>query len=135
MNRSQYFHTHRERSMKKGCLVLFAAVGVLLAGCSGEVEPPTCDVYVSGNRINVVVTLPAEGMDYHDTHDLTPSGFSGTPSEVTIDSDGSSVEYSQTGNTYVISYTVTYRDGDIAGYDISIRGSVYGDVEHTCTKE
>lgn len=135
MSRSQYFHTQRESSMKTGSLVLFAAVGVLLAGCSGEVEPPTCDVYVSGDRINVVVTLPAEGMDYHDTQDLIPSGFSGTPSEVTIDSGGSSVEYSQTGNTYNIAYTVTYRDGDIASYDISVRGSVYGDVEHTCTMD
>jgi len=121
--------------MKTVCLVLLAAVGVLLGGCTGEMEPPTCDVYVSGNRINVVVTLPAEGVDYHDTHDLVPSGFSGTPSEVTIDSGGSSVEYSQTGNSYSIAYSVTYRDGDIASYDISIRGSVYGDVEHTCTME
>jgi hypothetical protein len=121
--------------MKTGWLVQFAAIGVLLAGCSGEAGPPTCDVYVSGNRINVVVTLPAEGLDYHDTVDLIPSGFSGTPSEVTIDSGGSSVDYSQTGNTYSIAYKVTYRDGDIASYDISIRGSVYGDVEHTCKME
>ncbi|MFQ5943240.1 MAG: hypothetical protein ACE5JF_06780 [Anaerolineales bacterium] len=83
---------------------------------------------------SVVISLPAEGMDYHGTHDLTPSGFSGTPSEVTIDAGGSAVEYFQTGNTYNIAYTVTYKDGDIASYDISIKGSVYGDVEHTCTK-
>ena len=120
--------------MKIKILILLSIVGMLFIGCSGGAKPPTCDVYVSSNQINVVINLPAEEMDYHDRHDLTPSGLSGTPSEVTIESGGSSVEYSQTGNTYIIAYTVTYEDGDITSYHISIIGSVYGDVEHTCTK-
>lgn len=108
---------------------------LLLAGCNGaSAKPPTCDVYVSGNQIVVEIDLPAEETTYIDRHDLTPRGFSGTPSEMTIESGGSSVAYSQTGNTYDISYTVNYKDGDITDYDISIKSSVYGDVEHTCTK-
>ena len=108
---------------------------LLLAGCKGAaVKPPTCDVYVSGNKIVVEITLPAEKTTYIDRQDLTPSGLKGTPSEVTIDSGGSSVNYSQTGNTYDIAYKVHYKDGAIASYHISIKGSVYGDVEHTCDK-
>ena len=108
---------------------------LLLVGCKGaSVKPPTCDVYVNGNRIIVEINLPAEKTDYIDRHDLTPPGLKGTPSEITIESGGSSVDYSQTGNTYTIAYTVNYKDGDITGYHISIKGNVYGDVEHTCTK-
>ncbi|GEM_PF-2586142 len=120
--------------MKTKTFLLFVILGLLMVSCSRDVKPPTCDVYVSGNQVHVVINLPAEEMAYHDTHNLTPSGFSGTPSRVTIESGGSSVEYSQTGNTYDIAYTVTYEDGDITSYHISIKGSVYGDVEHTCTK-
>ena len=111
--------------MKIKIFMLFTIVGMLIVSCAGEAKPPTCDVYVSSNQIHVVINLPAEEMDYHDTHDLTPSGFSGTPSKLTIESGGSSMEYSQTGNTYNIAYTVTYEDGDIESYHISIKGSVY----------
>lgn len=108
---------------------------LLLAGCKGgSIKPPACDVYVDGNRIIVEINLPAEGTTYIDRHDLTPSGFSGTPSEITIESGGSSVDYSKTGNTYNIAYTVNYKDGGIKSYHISIKGNVYGDVEHTCAK-
>ena len=120
--------------MKIKTFILLAIVGLLIVGCSGRTKPPKCDVHVSSNKINVVISLPAEGIDYHDTHDLTPSGVTGTPSKVTIESGGSSVEYPQTGNTYDIAYTVTYENGEIASYHISIKGSVYGEVEHTCTK-
>ena len=123
-----------EKGMRIKFLILIVLVGYLIVSCSGEVKPPTCDVYVSGNKINVVIDLPAEGMEYRDVHDLAPSGFSGTPSKVTIDSGGSSVEYPQTGNSYNIAYKVTYEDGEIASYHITIKGNVYGDVEHTCTK-
>ena len=120
--------------MKTRILILFAIVGLMFAACTGGTKPPTCDVYVSGNKINVDISLPAEDMDYHDTHDLTPSGVSGTPSKVEIESGGSAIEYPQTGNSYEIEYTVTYEDGEITNYHISIKGNVYGDVEHTCTK-
>lgn len=113
---------------------LFFTTGMLIAGCSGAVEAPTCDVYVESNRIIVAIDLPAEGMEYRDMHDLTPPGFSGTPREVNIESGGSSVEYTKTGNSYDIAYTVTYKDGEITNYHISIKGTVYGEVEHTCTK-
>lgn len=110
-------------------------VSAILAACGpGQVEPPSCDVYVEGENIKVVIDLPAEEMDYIDTHDLTAPGVSGTPSKVTIESGGSSVEYSNTGNSYEIGYTVTYDHGEITDYHISIAGTVYGDVEHTCTK-
>jgi len=112
-----------------------AILMLLLAGCKGAaVKPPTCDVYVSGNKIVVEITLPAEKTAYIDRQDLTPSGLKGTPSEVTIDSGESSVNYSQSGNTYNIAYKVNYKDGAITGYHISIKGNVYGDVEHTCDK-
>lgn len=115
-----------------GRLLLLSVV--LVACSSGQVEPPSCDVYVEGESINVVIDLPAEETDYIDTHDLTAPGVSGTPSKVTIDSGGSSIEYSNTGNSYNIAYTVTYENGEITDYHISITGNVYGDVEHTCTK-
>ena len=76
---------------------LFVIAGIFVVGCSGEVKPPSCDVFVSGNRINVVINLPAEGIDYQNWHDLSSPGISGTPSKVTIDAGGSSVEYSKTG--------------------------------------
>ena len=120
--------------MKAKILTILILVGVLLVACSGEAKPPKCDVFVSNNQINVVIDLPAEGLEYRDTHDLTPAGFSGTPSKVTIESGGSSVNYSKTGNTYNIAYTVTYENGEISSYDITIGGSVYGDVVHTCSK-
>lgn len=121
--------------MKRKLFIILAIVGLLAVGCSsGEVKPPTCEVYVGGNQIHVVVELPAEGMAYHDTQNLTPSGFTGTPSKVTIEAGGSSIEYSQTGNTYEISYTVTYEGGQITEYFISVKGNVYGDMEHTCTQ-
>ena len=111
-------------------------IGLLLAGCNGgSAKPPTCEVYVEGDQVIVEIDLPAEETAYKDRHDLTPQGFTGTPSKMTIESGGSSVEYSQTGNTYDIAYTVDYEDGDITGYQISIKSNVYGDVEHTCTKE
>ena len=113
---------------------LFLLSVILISCSSGEVKPPTCDVYVESNKINVVIDLPAEEMEYHDTHNLTAPGVSGTPSKVTIDSGGSSMEYSKTGNSYNIAYTVTYENGEITNYHISIKGNVYGDVEHTCTK-
>jgi hypothetical protein len=128
----------KEKKMKSGLLqkvFCLTMTILLLAGCKGaSVKPPTCDVYVSGNEIIVEINLPAEETAYIDRHDLTPQGFTGTPSEITIESGGSSVNYSQTGNTYNIAYTVNYKDGDIKGYHISIKGDVYGDVEHTCTK-
>ena len=108
-------------------------MSMVVIACSGEASPPTCDVYVSGNQLHVVVDLPAEDMEYHDTHNLSAPGVSGTPSSVTIEAGGSSIEYGTTGNTYEISYTVRYADGAIADYDISIKGSVYGDEEFTCT--
>jgi hypothetical protein len=124
--------------MNKGLLqkVLgLTMIVLLLAGCKGaSAKPPTCDVYVSGNKIVVEINLPAEETAFIDRHDLTPQGLSGTPSEITIESGGSSVDYSKTGNTYTIAYTVNYKDGEIKSYDISIKGNVYGDVEHTCTK-
>ena len=113
---------------------LLLIVGIFVMGCSGEVKPPACDVFVSGNRINVVINLPAEGMDYQNWHDLSSPGISATPSKVTIDAGGSSVEYQKTGNTYDISYTVIYEDGEIKDYNISIKGNVYGEVEHMCQK-
>ena len=73
-------------------ILVIAIVGMLFAGCSGEAKPPTCDVYVSGNQIHVVIELPEEGFDYHDTHNLTQPGISGTPSRINIESGGSSVE-------------------------------------------
>jgi hypothetical protein len=116
-------------------LGLLCLLSVIFISCgSGEVKPPTCNVYVENGKINVVIDLPAEEMEYHDTHNLTPSGVSGTPSKVTIESGGSSMKYSKTGNSYNIAYTVTYENGEIANYHISIKGNVYGDVEHTCTK-
>ncbi|MFO8035728.1 MAG: hypothetical protein R6U57_03770 [Anaerolineales bacterium] len=120
--------------MKKRLGMLIAITGMLVVGCAKEVKPPTCDVYTSNNQIHVVIDLPAEGTEYHDRHDLNPPGTSGTPSRVKIESGGSSMEYVQSGNTYDISYIVTYENGEIKSYDISIKGSVYGDVEHTCTK-
>ena len=53
---------------------------------------------------------------------------------MTIEGGGSSVNFSKTGNSYEINYTVVYEMGAIASYDISIKGDVYGDVEHTCSK-
>jgi hypothetical protein len=91
-------------------------------------------VYVESGKINIIIDLPAEEMEYRSVNDLTVPGFSGLPSKVTIDSGGSLVEYSQTGNSYTIAYKVTYEDGEITDYHISIKGNVYGDVEHTCTK-
>jgi hypothetical protein len=44
------------------------------------------------------------------------------------------MKYSKTGNSYNIAYTVTYENGEITKYRISIKGNVYGDVEHTCAK-
>jgi hypothetical protein len=120
--------------MKIHFVMLVVAVGMITASCSGQVKPPTCDVYVSSGRINVVIDLPAEEMEYRSTHDLAVPGFSGTPRKVAIDVGGSAMEYSQTGNSYTIAYTVTYEDGEITDYHISIKGNVYGDVEHTCTK-
>jgi hypothetical protein len=120
--------------MKIYLAALALAAAIFVTGCSKEVKPPTCEVYVEGGRINVAIDLPAEEMEYRNTHELTPPGFSGTPSKVTINSGGSSVEFPQTGNSYNIEYTVTYEDGEIADYHISIKGNVYGDVEHTCTK-
>lgn len=99
--------------MKIKNIILFVLVGMLITGCSGETKPPTCEVYVESNRINVVITLPAEGMDYKDINDLTPSGMSGTPSKVSIESGLSAVEYSQTGNSYHIEYGLTYEEGEI----------------------
>lgn len=107
---------------------------VLLAGCSGAVGPPSCDVSVSGNQVVVEIDLPAEGLAYRDAHDLTPAGFSGTPSEVTFEARESTIEYSETGNSYVISYAVNYRQGEIGSYEITIGGDVYGDEEFTCSK-
>jgi hypothetical protein len=108
---------------------------LLLAGCKGaSAKPPTCDVYVSGKKIVVEINLPAEGTAYIARHELTPQGFSGTPSKITIESGGSSVDYSKTGNTYNIAYSVNYEEGDIKDYNISIKSSVYGDVEQTCKK-
>jgi hypothetical protein len=116
-------------------VIVLTIIVLLLAGCKGaQGKPPTCNVYVSGNQIVVEINLPAEKTAFIDRHDLTPPGMKGTPSEITIESGGSSVDYSQTGNSYTIAYTVNYADGDITGYHISIKGSVYGDVEHTCTK-
>lgn len=115
------------------CLLFLVSI-VLITCQSGEAKPPTCDVYVESGRIYVVIDLPAEEMEYRDTHDLTTPGVSGTPSKVTIESGGSSIEYSKTGNSYNIAYTVTYERGEITNYHISIKGNVYGDVEHTCTK-
>ncbi|TAK11580.1 MAG: hypothetical protein EPO32_11635 [Anaerolineae bacterium] len=119
--------------MRKSWVVL-GIIFILLAGCSGAVESPTCDVYVSGNQVIVEIDLPAEGMAYRDTHDLTPAGFSGTPSEVTFESGGSEIEYAQTGNTYLIAYTVNYKQGEISSYQITISGNVYGDEVFTCSK-
>ena len=120
----------------KGKLLLVALFCLLAAGCAGasEVKPPTCDVYVQGNQVMVVINLPAEGLDYTSRHDLTPPGFTGTPSKMTIDGGGSSVNYSKTGNNYEINYNVVYERGEIASYDIFIKGDVYGEVEHTCHK-
>lgn len=118
----------------KAKLLLVALICILVAGCAGEAKPPTCDVYVQGNQVMVVINLPAEGSDYTGRHDLTPAGFTGTPSKMTIESGGSSVNYSKTGNSYEIAYTINYEMGEIASYDISIKGDVYGDVEHTCKK-
>ena len=118
----------------KAKLIFVALICLLAAGCAGEAKAPICDVYVQGNQVMVVIDLPAEGLDYTGRHDLTPSGFTGTPSKMTIESGGSSVNYSKTGNNYEISYTVVYEMGEIASYDISIKGDVYGDVEHTCSK-
>lgn len=115
-------------------IMLLIAAGNFITGCAKEVKPPTCDVYVESGKINIVIDLPAEEMEYRSVNDLTVPGFSGLPSKVTIDSGGSSVEYSQTGNSYTIAYKVTYEDGEITDYHISIKGNVYGDVEHTCTK-
>lgn len=119
--------------MKIHFVMLVVAAGLITAGCSSGVKPPTCDVYVSSGRINVVIELPAEETEYRRTYDLAVPGFSGTPRKVNIDVGGSSMEYPQTGNSYMIAYTVTYEDGEITDYHISIKGSVYGDVEHTCT--
>ncbi|RJP54912.1 MAG: hypothetical protein C4557_02330 [Anaerolineaceae bacterium] len=77
--------------MKIPFATLAFAAGIFIAGCSGStgtMEPPTCDVYVENNRIIVAIDLPAEDMEYRDTHDLTPPGFSGTPREVNIESGG-----------------------------------------------
>ncbi|MCL4274124.1 MAG: hypothetical protein KJZ77_09665 [Anaerolineales bacterium] len=120
--------------MKIRFVMLVVIIAITTASCSGEVKPPTCDVYVSGGSINVVIDLPAEETKYRNMHELTPSGLSGIPNKVTINAGGSSVEFPQTGNSYNINYTVTYEDGDITDYHISIKGNVYGDVEHTCTK-
>jgi hypothetical protein len=114
--------------------MLLIAAGNFITGCANEVKPPTCDVYVESGRINVVIDLPSEEMEYRSTHDLSMPGFSGLPRKATIEAGGSSVEYSKTGNSYEISYTVTYEDGEITDYKISIKGNVYGDDEHTCTK-
>lgn len=115
-------------------LVLALTMGV--AACSGatEAEPPTADIHASGSKLYVVIHLPAEEADYEDTHDLAPAGFSGIPSEVTIDSPASEVKYSQTGNAYQIGYRVVYRNGDVASYTVTVAGNVYGDVTHTLTK-
>ncbi len=120
--------------MKVAVAVVVAVLFAVLLGCSGDVKPPTCDVSVDGNRVNVVIHLPAEDTDYTDTHDLAPAGVSGTPTKVTFEAGGSKVEYSQTGNAYEISYTVVYEKGDIASYDVSVKGNVYGDTEYTFTK-
>ena len=113
---------------------LVFATGVFAMGCAGEIKPPTCDVYVDNEKITVVIDLPAEETDFRDTHNLTAPGVSGTPSKITIESGGASVEYSKTGNSYNIAYKITYENGEITNYHISIKGNVYGDVEHTCTK-
>ncbi len=120
--------------MKLTVLILTAILAMVLVGCSSEPEPPTCEVSVSNNRINVVITLPEEETEYRNTHELSPSGVSGTPSKVTIESGGSEVEYPKTGNQYTIEYTVNYEQGEITSYNISIKGNVYGDTEHTCKK-
>ena len=44
-----------------------ALICLLAVGCAGEAKPPTCDVYVQGNQVMVVINLPAEGMDYTGT--------------------------------------------------------------------
>jgi hypothetical protein len=120
--------------MKIVGIILSAILAMVLVGCSSEPKPPTCEVSVSNNQINVVIDLPEEETEYRNSHDLSPSGVSGTPSKVTIESGGSEVEYSKTGNTYNIEYTVNYEQGEITSYDISIKGNVYGDTEHTCKK-
>ena len=120
--------------MKIVVMIISAILAMALVGCSSEPKPPTCEVSVSNNKINVVIDLPEEETDYRNTHDLVPSGVSGTPSKVTIESGGSEVEYSKTGNTYNIVYNINYEQGVITSYDISIKGNVYGDTEHTCTK-
>jgi hypothetical protein len=115
-------------------VMLLIAAGNFITGCANEVKPPTCDVYVESGKINIVIDLPAEEMEYRSTNDLKVPGFSGLPRMVTIETEGTSVDYSQTGNSYTIAYKVTYEDGEITDYHISIKGNVYGDVEHTCTK-
>ena len=114
--------------------LILIVLGLVITSCSGEVKPPTCDVRVEGNRIIVGIDLPAEGMEYRGTHDLTPPGFTGTPSKLTVTGGGSSVNYSKTGNSYDIAYSVTYEKGEITTYQISIKSDVYGDIEHTCSK-
>jgi hypothetical protein len=116
---------------KLGFLTFFV---MIMVGCSGETKAPTCDVFVENNQINVVVKLPAEEMDYHDKHDLEVPGVSGTPSKVSISGGGSSVNYSQTGNSYYIEYSVDYENGEITHYLITIEGDVYGDTVYTCEK-
>lgn len=120
--------------MKKTVFVLMFILAVVLGGCSAEPKPPTCEVSVSGNNINVVIDLPEEGTEYRNMHQLTPTGFTGTPSKLTIESGGSEVNYSNTGNSYNIKYNITYEKGEITSYHISIKGNVYGEVEHTCIK-
>jgi hypothetical protein len=129
------------KAMRAALCVVFV---VLLAGCSGGAdlgaggetgaEPPTCEITASGGKVRVVIHLPEEETDYEDTHDLTPAGFSGTPSEVTIDSPASEVSYSQTGNTYEIGYKIVYKNGDISSYTVTVAGNVYGEVIHTLSK-
>lgn len=120
--------------MKERAIVFLLLLTIVLVGCSSEPKPPTCEVYVSGNNINVVIDLPEEGTEYRNMHQITPTGFTGSPSRLTVESGGSEVNYSKTGNTYNIKYNITYEKGEITGYQISIKGNVYGDVEHTCVK-
>ncbi len=120
--------------MKLAAVVITVILAMVLMGCSSEPKSPTCEVSVSDNRINVVITLPEEETEYRNTHELSPSGVSGTPSKVTIESGGSEVEYSKTGNQYTIEYKINYEQGEITSYNISIKGNVYGDTEHTCKK-